>query len=131
MADHSELGSVPHDSWVSGVAFAPDGLVFATASGPVILWDTATRTKHVHLLDPVGVQVTGSRAAVAFSPDGTLVGTAMGLNGYVWRWRSEDLIAEACRRLTRDLTHEEWEHYVGREPYRSTRSPAAASATNV
>lgn len=33
----------------------------------------------------------------------------------------EDLVAEACSRLTRDLSREEWRDYVGAEPYRTTR----------
>jgi hypothetical protein len=60
-----------------------------------ILGESATRNKLVYIPDPVGVDVTGSRPAVAFSPDGNLVATPMGWNGYLWRWHSEDLIAES------------------------------------
>jgi hypothetical protein len=38
----------------------------------------------------------------------------------VWLVWPEDLIAEACARLTRNLTQEEWERYLGDEPYRKT-----------
>jgi len=38
----------------------------------------------------------------------------------VWLWRPEDLIAEACARLPRNLTREEWQQYIGDEPYRPT-----------
>jgi len=38
----------------------------------------------------------------------------------VWLWRPEDLIAEACARLTCNLTREEWRQYIGDEPYRPT-----------
>ncbi|MGF1537411.1 MAG: hypothetical protein ACFB4J_13150 [Elainellaceae cyanobacterium] len=31
-----------------------------------------------------------------------------------------DLIAEACRRLTRNLTLQEWRQYLGDEPYQAT-----------
>lgn len=58
--------------------------------------------------------------AVAFSPDGKWVATASGRTARVWLRRSEDLIAEACARLTRNLTLEEWRQYVGDEPYRKT-----------
>jgi hypothetical protein len=35
-------------------------------------------------------------------------------------WRPEDLITEACARLTRNLARAEWEQYLGDEPYRAT-----------
>jgi WD40 repeat protein len=35
-------------------------------------------------------------------------------------WRAEDLIAEACARLDRNLTEAEWRQYLGDEPYRKT-----------
>lgn len=38
----------------------------------------------------------------------------------VWLWKTDDLQAEACRRLTRNLTEDEWRQYLGDEPYRKT-----------
>ncbi|MBO9368962.1 MAG: hypothetical protein J7555_09510 [Chloroflexi bacterium] len=39
----------------------------------------------------------------------------------VWLWRAEDLIAEARRRLPRNLTLEKWQQYVGPDvPYHAT-----------
>jgi hypothetical protein len=35
-------------------------------------------------------------------------------------WRAEDLIAEACARLDRNLTDAEWRQYLSDEPYRKT-----------
>ena len=60
--------------------------------------------------------------AVAFSPDGRSVVSRSGdRTARVWWWRPEDLIAEACRRLPRNLTPEEWRQYVGPEaPYHVT-----------
>ena len=37
-----------------------------------------------------------------------------------WFLRPADLVTEACARLTRNLTTEEWRQYVGDEPYRVT-----------
>jgi WD40 repeat protein len=35
-------------------------------------------------------------------------------------WRPEDLIAEGCRRATRNLTDTEWRQYLRTEPVRKT-----------
>jgi len=60
--------------------------------------------------------------AVAFSPDGRYVVSGSGdRTARVWWWRPDDLVAEACRRLPRNLTREEWRQYVGPEaPYHAT-----------
>ena len=37
-----------------------------------------------------------------------------------WLWRPDDLISEACGRLLRSLTEDEWRQYMGAEPNRKT-----------
>jgi WD40 repeat protein len=64
--------------------------------------------------------------AAEFSPDGKHVLSAGGRSdrrARLWLWRPEDLIAEACRRLPRDLTAGEWARYLGDEEYRETTKP--------
>jgi tetratricopeptide (TPR) repeat protein len=39
---------------------------------------------------------------------------------HVWLWQSSDLIEEACQRLTRNLSLDEWKQYFGQEPYTKT-----------
>lgn len=38
----------------------------------------------------------------------------------VWPWHPEALIHETCKRLTRNLTSEEWQQYLPDDPYRQT-----------
>jgi WD40 repeat protein len=58
---------------------------------------------------------------VSMSSNGQYIATAAsGEVVTVWLWRLEDVIVEACRRLSRNLTVEEWKRFFGDEPYRKT-----------
>lgn len=50
---------------------------------------------------------------VAFSPDGKYVVLIWGTTARVWIYRSIDLIANSCSRITRNLTRAEWQQYIG------------------
>ncbi len=61
--------------------------------------------------------------AVRFSPDGRHVVSGGGRSDRLvrmWLWKSHDLAELACQRLSRNLTREEWEQYIGSEPYQQT-----------
>jgi WD40 repeat protein/ABC-type glycerol-3-phosphate transport system substrate-binding protein len=123
-ATGQEISQVTHEGVVNAVAFSPDGQWVASASGDGALQvsETATgatvaRAQH----EKHGLQ------AVAFSPDGRWIVAGSGDPSYgetgdarVWVWRSDDWIMEACARLPRNLTQEEWEEYLQDESYRST-----------
>ena len=106
-----------HGYWAQTIAYSPDGQWVASGSYDHTLrvWEAATgrevaRMKHEH-----------SVHAVAFSSDGRWVASGGEDNVVqVWLWQSKDLIAEACARLPRNLTQEEWRQYLGDEPYHPT-----------
>ena len=123
-ATGEEVARMVHGNWVSVLALSPDGqwvasgegyLMFGVRPATVRVWEVATGQEIARMTHGEGV------AAVTFSPDGQWV--ASGSNdrtARVWLWKPEDLIAEACSRLTRNLTLEEWRTYLGDEPYRRT-----------
>jgi len=103
---------------VTSVAYSKEGTYLATADddGKVLIQDAATsenRPPVTHEGYPVN--------AIAFSPDGAYLATASDdKTARVQRWRSEGLVDEACARLTRNLTKEEWRQHLGDEPYHKT-----------
>jgi WD40 repeat protein len=63
----------------------------------------------------------GKVVDAAFSPDGRwLVTVADNESPRVWALRDQDVIAEACSRLDRNLTQLEWRTHVGTAPYQAT-----------
>ncbi|MCJ7499983.1 hypothetical protein MUP29_06970 [bacterium] len=77
-------------------------------------WDTRSWTMTGRLDEPV--------ADADFAPDGSLVGLlrsqGKGCELALEKWGSRSLLVAARERVTRNLTPEEWAHYIGDEPYR-------------
>jgi WD40 repeat protein len=97
-------------------AILPDpssAFLATTTHGHLTLWDTVKGARLAELPD------AGFLDAAAFSPDGRYL-----LAGYqerwaaLWLWRSTDLRDQACERLTRNLSREQWTHWFPKEPYR-------------
>ena len=101
-----ELHKLPHDDSVNSVAFSKNGQKVATASydKTARIWDVQSG-QELHRLPH-----EGPVNSVAFSPDGQKVATASRDNtARIWPVSTEDLIKEACMRITTNLTAEEWE----------------------
>ena len=95
-----------HGGPITSAAFGPQSDRLATTSmdGTARLWDVETGTE-IARFEGHG----GAALASAFSPDGRLLATR-GIDGSLHLWRlvrNEDLVAEAKRRVTREVTDEE------------------------
>ncbi len=112
-----QLISMEHTDTVNAVSFSPDGKYLATAcyDHTARVWEIASGHQLAYLTHEDSVN------SIVFSPTGMTLATASADGtGRIWLWRSDDLITEANKRLTRNLTLEEWRHYIGDEPYRKT-----------
>jgi len=81
--------------------------------GQLTVWGGLTGSRLAQLPD------SGYIRAATFSPDGRYL-----LAGYderfaaLWLWRLGDLRDEACGRLSRNLSHDEWARWFPKQPYR-------------
>ena len=81
--------------------------------GHLTVWDAVTGARLAQLPD------TGYLRAAAFSPDGRYLLTGGDeRSAALWLWRSGDLRDQACARLTRNLSHDEWARWFPKQLYR-------------
>jgi len=111
------LAYLSHTQEVWAISFSKDGSYLATASSDhtARVWEKASGQQIAHFPH------TKSVYGIEFSLDGKYIVTASGDGtANVWLWQPEDIINEACQRLTRNFTREEWLRYMGSEPYHKT-----------
>ena len=115
-----EIARMIHDDRVNSVAFSPDGKYVVSVGcdeqkintacriSTARVWEAATGTEVARITHAKDV------TSVAFSPDGKYI-VSGSVDGEVTirEYRPEDLIADACSRVTRNLTVAEWKQYVG------------------
>ncbi len=99
------------------MAFSPDGNWLASTGRDNVsrVWEAATG------LEMARISHEDDVTDMEFSPDGrSLATSSFDGTAYIWLVWPEDLIAEGCSRIGRNLTAEEWLSYFGDEPYRRT-----------
>ncbi|HEY0321385.1 MAG TPA: WD40 repeat domain-containing protein [Pyrinomonadaceae bacterium] len=110
------VNELRHDSEVRVLVFSKDGrfLVTSEGYGGARVWEFASGREITH------VEVVNTFSELDISPDGRYL--AMGCCYTIWVWPlwHSDLIENACNRLTRNLTLEEWRQYLNEEPYSKT-----------
>lgn len=110
-----QIALMSHTSEVTDVAFSPNGkyVVSRTYEGITYVWETATAKEITYKddgkprgRDPFSIKMASD---AFFSPDGRYVIA----NGHVWMWQPNDIIANACAVMPRNLTRAEWAQFIG------------------
>ncbi|MUG95108.1 hypothetical protein F7734_23195 [Scytonema sp. UIC 10036] len=106
-----EVIRLKHDRYdVWGIAFSPNSKYVATAGADYTarVWEVSSGREVIRL------KHEAETYSVTFSPDSKyLITESTNQVVRVWSLSQEDLIADACSRLTRNLSREEWQQYLG------------------
>lgn len=104
-----------HTSRILDLEFSPDNRLLASSGldGVIRIWNVTDWNDL-----PIEIRENQSWVeAITFSPDGKslLSSSNDGNLIYIWPIKTDHLIEEICQYLTRQLTEEEWEFYLGKD----------------
>ena len=95
------------------VVFSRSNYVFAgSLDGYVYIWDLAHKTEYLRIGNSGQVLSLDLSSDDKFLAISTTADTAQFV-----LWKKEDILPEACKRLPRQLTIEEWNQYLGDSPF--------------
>ena len=110
VAIKKQVKCVSHDDKIGSAIFGADSkyVVSAGWDGTVRVWETASGQEVARKIHESPV------TSAVFSLEGKYVisGSRDG-NVRIWMWQLDDLIDDACSRLTRNLSLAEWHQYIG------------------
>jgi len=114
----ANLMSLVSEGSISHMAFAPNGKFLlidsrVNNSQQISLWDWQAGRRVYEVVTSDNVN------DVEFTPDGSHIVT-VGRIVQLWAWRAEEMVLDACSRVERNLTREEWRTYLADEPYQET-----------
>jgi WD40 repeat protein len=114
--DFSLIGTLPGSRAWAWVEYDGSGRFLAVGGGDgtIALYDVARRQR---MGDPIDVGVL----RIALRPDGLELAVAQRTGLMLWSLNSDRMTEAACRVAGRNLTHAEWDTYIGDlAPYRAT-----------
>jgi hypothetical protein len=111
---------VARDTVVRAIAFSADEKLVATGGddGSARVWDLTADAETDQELSRLSHR--DAVTAVAFSRDGEYLVTASDRLVRVLHWRTDDLMRDACGRLRRNLSVDEWAQHLPSEARRAT-----------
>ncbi len=112
LSDYTSVALIRHEDLVD-FTFSPDGRLIAARVGEdLLVWDWAQARALVRLKNVKKIQFTSDSARLVIVHYDNKV--------RVWQLLADNLVADACSRIERNLTHEEWRAHLGDVPYRPT-----------
>ena len=109
-----------HNAGISAIEFSPNGLLIASAGldNKLQMWVVNKEDELPVVMD----NNNGNIWDIGFSPDsGYLLAACNNGEIRIWPTNSKTLADQICPKITRNLTQDEWQKYIGNDvPYKAT-----------